>query len=81
MKKKLYLLTTQGVGDFYLVANTPNDAEDNLKKLLNKADYAITEKRKVINIKLLSEELYNFPENTPNFSSGNRLILESSCEK
>jgi transcription elongation factor GreA-like protein len=80
MKKKLYLLSTQGLGDFYLVANSPNDAEDKLKLLLNKSDYGISEKRKVINIKLLAEELYNFPETKPNFSSGNTLILESSCE-
>lgn len=80
MKKKLYLLSTQGLGDFYLVAETPNDAEDKLKVLLNKSDYGISDKRKVNNIKLLAEELYNFPENKPNFSSGNRLILESSCE-
>lgn len=80
MKKKLYLLSTQGLGDFYLVANTPNDAEDKLKLLLNKADYGFSEKRKITNIKTLAEELYNFPKNSPNFSSGNTLILESSCE-
>ena len=78
--KKLYLLSTEELGDFYLVAKTPNDAEDKLKELLNKADYGFTRNRKVINIRLLAEELYNFPENKPNFSSGNKLILESSCE-
>lgn len=81
MKKKLYLLSTRGLGDFYLVAETPNDAEDKLKLLLNKSDYGYSSSRPVVNIKLLADELYNFPKNKPNFSKLPTLILESSCEE
>ncbi len=76
---KLYILTTSGLGDFYLVAKSPNDAESKLKILLDKADYGIREKRKVENIRLLTEELGEFPTGRPNFSSGNRLVLETTC--
>jgi len=76
---KLYLLSTQGLGDFYLVAKSPNDAEAKLKGLLDLADYGFSDKRKVDNIKLLAEELGEFPEAKPFFSSGNRLILPSTC--
>lgn len=76
---KLYLLTTSGLGDFYLVAKSPNDAESKLSTLLDKADYGFREKRKVENIRLLSEEVGEFPAGRPNFSSGNRLVLETTC--
>lgn len=77
---KLYLLTTKGLGDFYLIAKTPNDAEEKLKSLLDKADYGFSDKRKVENIKLLAEEVGSFPESTPFFSSGHNLILPSTCD-
>ncbi len=75
----LYLLTTSGLGDFYLVAKSPNDAESKLNTLLDRADYGFRQKRKVENIRLLSEEVTEFPAGIPNFSSGNRLVLETTC--
>lgn len=72
---KLYLLTTHGLGDFYLVSKDPNEAEIKLTELLNKADYGFRYQRKVENIKLLAEKLGEFPVGIPNFSSENRLIL------
>jgi len=77
---KLYLLTTRGLGDFYLVSRNPNEAELKLKGLLDEADYGFSEKRKVENIKLLAEELDSFPKGKPFFSSGNNFILPTSCD-
>lgn len=76
---KLYLLTTSGLGDFYLVGKSPNHAESKLKTLLDKADYGFRENRKIESIRLLSEEVGEFPAGVPNFSSGNRLVLETTC--
>ena len=42
---KLFLLTTTGLGDFYLIADTPNDAENALINYLNKADYGFNNLR------------------------------------
>lgn len=80
MKKKLYLVSTKTLGDYYVVAENPNEAQDRLKTLLDKADYGFSDSRKIINIKLLADELYNFPKNKPNFGKNPTLILESSCE-
>lgn len=77
----LYLLSTQGLGDFYVVSESPNDAIAHLNKLLDIADYGFTDRRKVINTKLLSEEVYEFSDTgRPFFSSGNRLILPETCK-
>ncbi len=53
---KLYLLSTKGVGNFYLIAKNPNDAEMKLKHLLNSSDYGFEPSRKVCNIQLIAEE-------------------------
>jgi len=47
---KLYLITVQQVGDFYVLASNPSKAEESLKEDLKKSwgDY------EVLNIKLLS---------------------------
>ena len=80
MRKKLYLVSTKTLGDYYVVAESPNEAQDRLKKLIDKADYGFSDSRKIVNIKLLADELYNFPVNRPNFGKEPILILESSCE-
>lgn len=74
----LYLLETQKLGDFYLIAKTPNDAKDKLEGDLDKADYGFSDDRKVKVITLLAEELGEFPEGTPNFSSKNKLLFTKS---
>lgn len=71
----LYELITEGNDKFYLLAEDPTSAEVLLKKLLDKAGYGFSSKRKVVGIYLLSEELTCFPEDTPNFSSGHTLII------
>ena len=77
---KLYLLTTNGLGDFYVIAENSNDAEVRLNGLLNKADYGFSGGRTVRNINILAEEIKEFPKGKPNFSSEQRLILPNSCE-
>jgi len=72
----LYLLTTEGLGDFYLVANNPLEAQKKLEGELNKADYGFDYKRKVKVIKHLAEELKDsFGQGELNFSSKNNLII------
>lgn len=74
-KVNLYLLSTVGLGDFYLISPDPTSAERLLESLLNKADYGLSDKRKVIRISILTSELGEFPSGKPNFSSGNKLII------
>jgi hypothetical protein len=72
---KLYLLTTESLGDFYVLGSNPHIAESNLKEQLDRSDYGFNSGRRVVNFKLLAEEVTEFPKGKPNFSSGNRLIL------
>jgi len=73
-KMNLYLVSTENLGDYYIVAAHPTAAEGTLIDLLNKADYGFQDYRKVINIKLLAELLPDL-NGKPFFSSGKRLIL------
>lgn len=68
-------MTTAGVGDYYVVATDSHKAEMRLKEMLDLADYGFTKDRKVSMIEVVSEEIGEFPEGKPNFSSGNNLIL------
>ena len=75
--KNLYLLTTNGLGEFYLVAENPNDAKEKLELELNKSDYGFSGKRKVENIKILASEIkvdHNDGDKL-NFSSDDRLLI------
>ncbi len=76
MKNKLYLVSTYGLGDFYIVSPDPTSAEKLLTSLLDKTDYGLWSNRKITNIKILTEELGEFPEGRTNFSSGNKLIIQ-----
>lgn len=76
---ELYLVSTVGLGDFYVVEKCPTSAAVKLGRLLSKSDYGLSDDRIVTNIKILGKELYNFPENEPYFSSGYTLILPTSC--
>lgn len=75
MKATLYLLTTEGLGDFYLVALSPNEAKERLETCLNKADYGFFDKRKITNIKILADEITDFPEGKKHFSGGSKLLF------
>lgn len=62
---ELYLLTTKGNGDFYLVAESPNIAVNVLTELLDKADYGYKSDRRIENIKILASEFkdaFNIPK-------------------
>ena len=76
---ELFLLTTEGLGNFYIVENDPTSARTRLTELLIKSDYGLSKDRKIINIEILASEISNFPKNKPNFSSGDRLIIPTSC--
>lgn len=71
----LYLLTTKGAGDFYLVADDPNEAQDTLIKLLDKAKEGVPEDRKVVNIKVIAEEFFEYQIGKAFFSKGYNLII------
>lgn len=64
---KLYLLTVQRGQSFYVVAENPLIAQQSLEGLLNKADWWFTDDRKVVNIKLLANEINHFPGDKPVF--------------
>lgn len=75
IKISLYYLTTVELGGFYILDKDPTSAITKLQSMLDKTDYGFTKGRKVKNVEILAEEITDFPENTPNFSSGNNLIL------
>lgn len=52
---KLYLLSTVGLGDYYVVAEDPTSAESSLSKLLYSQDYGYSDSRIVNTIKLLAK--------------------------
>ena len=56
--RNLYLLTTLGLGDYYIVAENPKEAEDALMEIFKNQDYGFAKNRRVISIKWLSKELY-----------------------
>lgn len=55
--KNLYLLTTQGLGQFYVIANDPTQAQNALIDLLGKEDYSFRYKRTIINIQWLAKTM------------------------
>lgn len=72
----LYLLTTVNLGDFYLIASNPLDAQEKLEGELSKANYGFSDDRKVNNIKLIAEQIgFSYNSDKLNFSSKNKLIL------
>lgn len=72
----LYLLSTKKLDDFYLLANNPLEAQTSLEHELNKADYGFYDDRKVVNIRLLAEEIEVANKSDKlNFSSKKKLII------
>lgn len=66
---KLYRLTT-AIGEYYAVAEHPTQAEENLQKMLDFANYGYSSSRKVTQITLLAEA-----PTDPQFLSGKYLVL------
>jgi hypothetical protein len=79
--KKLYILRTQGLGNYYVIATNLNDAESKLKQILDKADYGFSTNRKLLSIEVIAEEIGCFPQDIPFLSSGNNLIIDIRSEK
>ncbi len=52
---KLYKLTNR-LGEYFIIAKHPTEAEEKLMEHLDGLDYGITEKRKVTNIELIASE-------------------------
>lgn len=51
----LYLVTTNGLGDYHVIADDPNTAQGALKAILDEQNYGNTDDRRVVNIKWLAE--------------------------
>lgn len=51
----LYFVTTQGLGDFHILANDPTEAQNALKKILDEQNYGTSDSRRITNIKWLAE--------------------------
>lgn len=51
--KKLYLLST-GLGDYYVIADDPTEAQSALEDLFTGLDYGFDSQRRVENIKLIT---------------------------
>ena len=52
---KLYKITN-GIGDYWVIAKHPTEAEEKLLKLLNEADYGFDDNRKAKNISIVADE-------------------------
>ena len=63
----LYLLTVQRGNSFYVIAENVFVAQQSLEELLDKADWCFNDDRKVVNIKLIANEISHFPGDKPVF--------------
>lgn len=71
----LYLVKTKKLGDYYVIAKNPTDAQEKVEGDLTKSDYGFSKDREVEIIQLLAKEVLDFPKDKPNFSSGNNLLF------
>ena len=53
--KNLYLVTTNGLGDYHVLANDPTEAQNVLKRILDEQSYGTDDARRITNIKWLAE--------------------------
>lgn len=53
--KSLYLLTTKGLGDYYVIAENPFEAQHSLISIFNEQNYGTSDTRNVVNIKILTK--------------------------
>lgn len=75
--KNLYILTTKGLGDFFVLANNPTEAQESLLEVLGAGKYGFSDDRIVINIKWITETLRPslMGENTYNLSNKDARLL------
>ncbi len=73
--KKLYLISTKGLGDFYVIADNPAYAQNELEDSLVGADYGVKEDQKIENIKILAQEIAIDDEKERAFWNGNKLMI------
>lgn len=76
----LYLLTTYGGGDFYVLANNCNDAVDCLTGMLKDANYGFSDDRRVFNVKTVTNTIkpngFGTEKDKPNLSDKfSRLVI------
>ena len=70
----LYLLTC-GLGDYYVAATDPTEAVWLLTETLDRADHGFYERRKVTNIKVLTEQITE-RNSIPWITDEHRLIIQ-----
>ena len=68
-EKKLFLVSTKGVGDFYVIASSFNLAAELVEKELNAQNYGFFSDRDVVQVKLLCQQ---------HFSSGKRFLTDDA---
>ncbi len=75
--ENLYLLTTAGLGDYYVLAKDPTEAQNALRKILDDQDYGISDRREVVVIKLISKGFRPAwrDKSQPFLSGGERLLI------
>jgi hypothetical protein len=71
--KKLYLISTIRLGDFYVIAETATEAQTKLEEKLSSISHR-SYSEEVVNIKILSRENLN-SDNDIIFSENKRLVL------
>jgi hypothetical protein len=74
-QKHLYLLTTAGLGDYYVLATNPSEAEESLVKILNEQDYGFRDERRVVNIAILTSSFY------PNYANKSKPNLTDKSSR
>jgi hypothetical protein len=68
---KLYRLVN-GLGDYWVIANDPTEAENKLKEVLDAGDYGFSSKRIVKEIHLVAEEI---TKDKSSYNLTNRFLL------
>jgi hypothetical protein len=73
--KTLYEITVKRGQSFYVIAESPNEAQSEVKRLLDKADWWFSGDREVKNIRVIAKEYHCFPADRPSFSDDENLII------
>ena len=73
--RKLYEVHTEGCGDFYVIAEHETEASTKVRNSLDRAEYNFDSYRRVLMVKLLSEEIGEFPKGRPFITDEKRLLF------
>lgn len=73
----LFRVTTQGCGEFYVVATSWNDAAATLTKALEEADYGYAANREILQIDCIAKEQFYHDKNI--CCDDSRLVIDRSC--